>query len=94
VNLTGWDNWWGKEKKQFEWYTGAIGWFLSNSVMKAYAENVDKFMTENNIRKICYCPDKITGMILSLLGYHITIFPKEWVNGWDSMAVDGAEQNM
>jgi len=93
-NLTGWDNWWGKDRKRFEWFTGAVGWFLSNSVMKAYAENVDKFMTDNNIRKICYCPDKVTGMILSLLGYRITRFPRNWVKGWDAMAVDGKQNDM
>lgn len=93
-NLTGWDKWWGKGNKKFDWFTGAVGWFLSNSVMKAYAENIDKFMTDNNIRKICYCPDKITGMVLSLLGYHITKFPNEWVRGWNAMAVDGKSHNM
>jgi len=80
-NLTGWDNWWGKENKTYEWYTGAVGWFLSNSVMRAYAESIDKFLMDNEIRKICYCPDIITGMVLSLLGFHITLFPKEYREG-------------
>jgi len=94
MNLTGWDKWVERDRNRYWWYTGAVGWFLSNSVMKAYAENVDKFMSDNNIRKVCYCPDKITGMILSLLGYSITKFTKQWSRGWDAMAVDGIAQDM
>jgi len=94
VNISGWPRYWGGQSRQFQWWTGAVGWFLSNSVMKAYAENIDKFMAENDIRKICYCPDINTGQVLSLLGFKITRFPSKWSKSFSANAVDGLGQDM
>lgn len=87
MNLTGWKS----GSRQFMWFHGGVGWFISNPVMREYANNVDRFMAANDIRKICFCPDKITGMILSLIGYSITTFRE---SGWDELAVDGKRQDM
>jgi hypothetical protein len=46
---------------------GGIGWFMSNQVAKAYAETIDAFIADVDAFSICYCPDKITGIVLSLL---------------------------
>jgi hypothetical protein len=40
---------------------------MSNSVAKHYAESLDAFLADVDAFKICYCPDKITGLLLSLL---------------------------
>ena len=47
---------------RFTWNSGATGWFLSNSVAKAFANNLDDFMKSYDVRKVCYCPDNmVTG---------------------------------
>jgi hypothetical protein len=37
---------------------------------------------------ICYCPDKVTGLVLALLGFPITKLPSEVGNQMMAWAVD------
>jgi hypothetical protein len=85
IDLSKWPNyaknWAGKgaEKRKYAWASGASSWFTSTSVTKAFAAEIDRFVNETNLweqtitNKICYCPDKISGLVLSLLGYDITM---------------------
>ncbi|KAK3233106.1 hypothetical protein CYMTET_56576 [Cymbomonas tetramitiformis] len=76
----------------FTWSSGAYAWFLSNPVAKAYAEALDTFTSQMpTVAHSCYCPDKVTGMLLSLLGHKITNIPDPWNAGYDHCAVDGKQ---
>ncbi len=66
-----------KDKNHYMWSSGAFGWFFTNSVMKDYAEHIEEFVAENRVSEICFCPDKITGLLLSLLGHEITQLPRK-----------------
>merc|ERR1712048_352511 len=72
----------------YTWSSGAWGWYLSNPVAKAYSEALDDFMGEHDTLKICYCPDKVTGLFLSLLGFDITLIPGKWNRGYQHCAPD------
>jgi len=53
---------------------------VTNAVMKDYAQNLDKFFAMNKLRTrslyaIGYAPDKVTGLLLSLLGHRVTYLP-------------------
>ena len=72
----------------YTWTSGAWSWFLSNSVAKRYADNLDRFLAEVDSLKICYCPDKVTGLFLNLLGYDITPIPGKWNKGYQHCAPD------
>ena len=51
------------KEQRFEWTSGGIGWFMSNSVAKAFAENIETFMDQIDPFSICYCPDKVCRVI-------------------------------
>lgn len=78
----------GSSALTYTWSSGAWGWFLSQSVAKAFADSVDHFIATTPIDAICYCPDKLTGMLLSLLGYNLTTMDPYWGQGYDACAVD------
>ncbi len=78
-----------KKDRKFEWTSGGIGWFMSNALAKDYAENIEPFMEYIPPFKICYCPDKITGMLFSLRGYTITTFAAHWQNTMLAYSPDG-----
>jgi uncharacterized coiled-coil protein SlyX len=63
-----------KNDRKFEWTSGGIGWVMSNSLVKEYAKEIVPFMEYIPPFEICYCPDKITGLLFSLLGFTITKF--------------------
>jgi hypothetical protein len=66
---------------------------MSNAVAKAYAENSDRFMKEIPPFEVCYCPDKITGLLLTLLGHHITTFAPEHQNSMLAYGADSGHMN-
>ncbi len=65
----------------FTWSSGAWGWFLSNPVAKAYAEAWPSFQKTHDAEH-CYCPDLVTGEILTLLGFTITAMPRRYGSGF------------
>jgi hypothetical protein len=85
LNITG-----ANHSRGFTWSSGSWGWFLSNSVVKAYVDALDAFLDRypKHIDIFCYCPDKVTGALLSLLGFDITEMTPDWEKTYDSCAVD------
>lgn len=79
-----------KVPRKYEWTSGGMGWFLSNEATRLYADSIDKFLKDYQVGNVCYCPDKITGLLLSLLGISITTVPKETMNSMQSWAADSA----
>lgn len=88
VDTDAWPDWKGNG---YTWSSGAWGWFLSNPVAKAYAEAFEKFISDVDTLKICYCPDKVTGLLLSLLGFDITQIPGKWNKGYQHCAPDSKQ---
>ena len=66
---------------------------MSNQIAKAFSENVEEFMAQHEPFSICYCPDKITGLLLGLLGFTITKFPQAIESSMLAYAVDSKEMN-
>eukprot|EP00754_Rhynchopus_humris_P047666 Rhum_TRINITY_DN7243_c0_g1::Rhum_TRINITY_DN7243_c0_g1_i1::g.22273::m.22273 len=65
----------GRPPRVFEWTTGATAWVLSRTAAKLFAENLSTFLKTFDVDAVCYCPDLLTGLMLSLLGLRITSFP-------------------
>ena len=65
----------GRPPRVFEWTTGSTAWVLSRTAAKLFAENLSTFLKTFDIDGVCYCPDLLTGLMLSLLGLRITSFP-------------------
>jgi hypothetical protein len=63
---------------KFEWTSGGIAWFMSNSVAKAFAANIELFMAQVDPFKICYCPDKVTGLMLGTVWYCVVLCGTVW----------------
>ena len=66
----------------FEWSLGSSSWVLSRPLMKAYAENVGKLLESHDllrssVKMVGYAPDKLTGLLLSLLGHRVVYLPWE-----------------
>eukprot|EP01065_Artemidia_motanka_P001607 TRINITY_DN10739_c0_g1_i3.p1 TRINITY_DN10739_c0_g1~~TRINITY_DN10739_c0_g1_i3.p1 ORF type:complete len:1120 (+),score=211.36 TRINITY_DN10739_c0_g1_i3:60-3419(+) len=77
----------------FYWSTGSASWYLSGPAVRLFADSLDKFLQRVDIDTICYCPDLLTGLLLSLLGLRPTVMkranvanPDSW--GVHAMAVD------
>jgi hypothetical protein len=66
-------SWWGRASGKFHWGTGATGWWLSNKVMKDYSAALMDFMHRNKVYErtneveICFCPDKVSGLLIDPL---------------------------
>ena len=96
-NLSDWPNRIEKENSKVKgavtWSSGGWGWFLSNSAVKAFANALDGFIAKYNpkdMKNMCYCPDRITGAILSLLGIDISQVSKYWAKKLHGCAIDSA----
>jgi len=82
--------------KTYQWALGSSSWVMSNSVAKAFAEYIDVFLTDpdydfkkTGVAKVCYCPDKVAGLVLSLLGFKITALSGKWARGkWAPLSMD------
>ena len=71
-----WDEWPAGKKllnESFQWASGGPGWWMTNSVVKAYAENIDRFLALDPSISCDRCPDVSTGFLLSLLNYELTL---------------------
>lgn len=59
----------------FEWASGATSWWLSRPAAQRYVDALDGFLQRVAVGKICYCPDVLSGLILSLMGLRVTSIP-------------------
>ncbi|KAJ9465081.1 hypothetical protein DIPPA_26088 [Diplonema papillatum] len=64
--------WRERHNLEFEWTSGGSSWILSRPAAQLYAENIDAFLKRVPANRVCYCPDVITGLLLSMLGLRIT----------------------
>ena len=95
IKVAPWNaTWWPKYKGAgFTWSSGGTGWFLSNPVAKAFSDNIDAFVRVHGKRvlnSICLCPDKLTGILLSLLGFDIDELPRYWARAFNPYPADSA----
>jgi len=86
-------------KTEFTWVAGSDSWILSNSAMKAYAAYITTFLDDEEYnfkttgkKKMCVCPDKIAGLVLSLLGFEVTTLSNPWNKRWSWTNVDAIDQ--
>lgn len=85
----------GKDNS-FKWQSGAVGFWMSQATMKKLIANFDKLADaielEKNTRngKLCFCPDVIICLWMSLLGIPVTPF----LPGYEASAsaIDGSEK--
>ena len=85
-------DWNQRYENMFEWTSGGTAWILSKPAARLYAENVSYFMKffGSKLDLICYCPDLLTGLLLSLLGLKISVFSHMEMHPY---AVDSKEVN-
>lgn len=77
----------------FTWSSGSWGWFLSNPVAKAFAEAWPTFERTHEAEH-CFCPDLVTGELLTLLGFDITPMPDpRYSLSYDAVAVDATDHS-
>ena len=88
----------GGSKGSHQWVTGSNSWIVSNQVMKAFAEYIGTFIDDPdyNFRdtwndKMCFCPDKVAGLVFQLLGFQVTHFKEPAKFAWNS--VDALQNN-
>lgn len=77
---------WGRRHTRgtFEWTSGGTSWWLSRPAAEMFAAALPTFLARVKPFDICYCPDVITGLLLSLLGLRIIDFPPPYY-GWARM---------
>ena len=80
------------------WVAGSESWILSNSALKAYAAYITTFLDDEEYsfkttgqKRMCVCPDKIAGLVLSLLGFEVTTLPNPWNKRWSWTNVDAID---
>uniref|UniRef100_A0A7S1VF79 N-acetylgalactosaminide beta-1,3-galactosyltransferase n=1 Tax=Sexangularia sp. CB-2014 TaxID=1486929 RepID=A0A7S1VF79_9EUKA len=78
----------GREDNTFHWMSGAFGWFLSHEAATTFDNALDAFMADPAIPAGCNCPDLLTGMLLSLLGYEPLYLRDKWERAMLAYAVD------
>eukprot|EP01062_Namystynia_karyoxenos_P062486 TRINITY_DN55375_c0_g1_i1.p1 TRINITY_DN55375_c0_g1~~TRINITY_DN55375_c0_g1_i1.p1 ORF type:complete len:1124 (+),score=189.98 TRINITY_DN55375_c0_g1_i1:73-3444(+) len=63
-------NW--KTAPKFYWAPGSSSWWLSRPAAKMFADALDDFVVHVDTSAVCYCPDLLSGLLLSLLGLRVT----------------------
>jgi hypothetical protein len=74
----------------FRWGSGASGWFVSQPLARMYAESLQRVLDDPAFERNCHCPDRLTGMVFSLLGVPPTVLPPDLANAMSAGAVDGS----
>ena len=70
MNRTLWPDYpeYDADEPKFWWSTGALGWWFSNSMLRLYADNLDKFVKTSTLDLNCNCGSRWIGLFLTMMG--------------------------
>ena len=91
-----------KQKKQFVWCSGAVGWFLSRPAVQMFTDEVEEFIgklyeypSATNWQNH-HAPDVTSGFLLTLLGIQPEIVPAgtKWRHMFKTEGIDSDNEQM